>query len=418
MVICTKNMTKRIRGIGEKMFDVEANMNDLMILLADKYKKYTMNDHSSISVEKAQQLMDSILYCINGYLNSIDKNSNMLTTKEYNNAITLYERGLEFEKRNLSCAKKLLNKIKLNSLKIDNLSYNDTIFSGLDLFFNKYDILYAAHETPGSIDYQLAIEINEVSGIEYILKYMNQLYIENSFCNNFISSEITALLRGYNTDYKDLLLNIFEIVLQNAIGLELLNENILLLSIDDNQRQRLSNILEPLNVVELQERILIAVNNILEMLDINDNKEKTYIRKASIKLSYNIKHALCINRLENIFVTSNHSTVDGRVSFIDGAMMDAKMLRALIDELRECKQISEKIEIIKKSVHSIRDLLDILDTCIWESEYQEVFKLLSDMEREYINDGIIIEVATGIDNTDLKDWQKAFLKYECNKLIP
>lgn len=66
---------------------------------------------------------------------------------------------------------------------------------------------------------------------------------------------------------------------------------------------------------------------------------------------------------------------------------------------------------IKKSIHSIRDLMDVLDTCIWENEYVEVFSLLNDIEKEYVYEQIENEISTDIDKEDLKDWQKAFLQF-------
>lgn len=403
---------KKIRGIGEKMFDIEANKNDLMMILIDKYKKYTVNDHSSIPVEKVQQLMSSILYCINGYLKSID--NVIVAADEYNNAIILYERGLELEKRNLSSAKKLFKNIKLNMQDIDNIYYQDTLAEGLELFFKNYDILYAAHETPGSIDYQIALDIKDLSGIEYILEYLNRLYVENSFCSNFPSNEIENLLRGYSYDYKDIPLNIFEIVIRNMIGLAIIDENIIQLSINDSQRLELYETLSPLDIEQIQEKMIIAINEIVKFFEIDDKRQKSYMIKVAIELSHEIKHALSIKRLENVFVKANHSVIEGQESFIDGEMLELNTLRQLIDELRNCRYISDKIEMIKESVYSIRDLEDILDTCIWGDEYEKVFELLSDVEKKYIYEQIHMEVMTGIDEEDLKDWQKAFLSYGYN----
>lgn len=400
---------KKIRGIGEKMFDIEANKNDLMMILIDKYKKYTVNDHSSIPVEKAQQLMSSILYCINGYLKSLDKA--IVSTDEYNNAVILYERGLELEKRNLSSAKKLFENIKLNMQDIDNIYYQDTLSEGLESFFRNYDVLYAAHETPGSIDYQLALNIEDYTGIEYILEYLNRLYAENNFCSCFPANEIESLLRGYNADYKNIPLNIFEIVIRNVIGLEIISENIMQLSINDSQRSELYEALSMLEIDQIQEKMIVALNEILKFFEIDDKKQKSYMIRVAIELSHEIKHALSIKRLENIFVKSNHSIIQGQDSFIDGEMMELSSFRKLIEELKDCRHISDKIIMIKESVHSIRDLTDILDTCIWENEYDKVFELLSDAEKKYIYEQIHMEVMTGIDEKDLKSWQKAFLNF-------
>lgn len=274
--------------------------NELMMILVDKYKKYTVNDHSSITVQKAQQLMNSILYCINGYLKSLDKG--LISASEHYNAFVLYERGLEFEKTNLSNAQKLLINMKNNILKIDNIYYQDTLLRGIDLFFRNYDILYAAHETPGSIDYPLALPIYDLEGVEYILEYLKRLYIENNFCACFTSDNIEYLLRKFNDDYKDIPFNIFEVVVRNAIGLEILGIDIMQLSINTYERACLYKILKPLSIELIQEKMILAINEILKFNKIEDNKQKEYIKKVVIELSYEIKHALSIKKLENTFI--------------------------------------------------------------------------------------------------------------------
>lgn len=383
--------------------------NELMMILVDKYKKYTINDHSSITVEKAQQLMNSILYCINGYLKSLDKG--LVSAREHYNALILYEKGLEFEKTNLSNAQKLLAYVKNNILNIDNVYYQDTILSGIDLFFRNYDILYAAHETPGSIDYPLALPIYDLEGAEYILEYLNRLYIETNFCASYAEDDIENLLRGYNDDYKEIPLNIFEIVVRNAVGLEILGKDVMQLSMNDYERESLYEILKPLSIEQIQDKMILAINEILIFQKIADNKQKAYITKVVKEFSHEIKQALSIKKLENIFITANHPKVQGKPSFIDGDMMELNAFRKFIEELKNCRYISDKIAMIKKSIHSIRDLMDVLDTCIWENEYVEVFSLLNDIEKEYVYEQIENEISTDIDKEDLKNWQKAFLQF-------
>jgi len=394
------------------IFDIDANINDLMIMLTDKYRKYTSNDHSSIPIEKVQQLMDSILYCINGYLNSVNVDSNSITTSDYRSANALYEKGLELEKENFARAKELLINIKKTSLKIDNMSYQDTIFGGLDIFFKKYDILYAAHETPADIDYQLCFEVIDFTGVEYILKYLEQLYVENIFCNKFDEKDIKALLKGYSQDYRVILINIFEIVLQNIIGLELIGNDILRLNIYAEDRLILQEMLEDLNLFELQDKLLLALDSILDKLDIKDYNQVEYAKKATVKISYDIKHCISIKKIDKIFITSDYKKDEAASTYKDGVQMSSDELRKFISEMQECRFTSDKIDMIKSSVHSLRDLIDILDTCIWDDEYIEVFKLLSQVELDILCQIVVSDMAIGYKLSELKSWQREFLKFE------
>ncbi|WP_242631675.1 DUF6179 domain-containing protein [Sedimentibacter sp. zth1] len=395
-------------------FDANANMNELALLLQQRAKKYTVNDSSSISIEKAQQLMSSILYCINGYLNSIETNTNVVvTTTEADYVFKLFNEGLKFEKANFEYAKNLYKDIQHNALKTDNMSYQDTVFDGLAEFFNKYDVQYAAHETPGSIDYQLFLPVEELTGIEYIVNYLETLRIEDLFCKKFDASNIKALLKGYNSDYTIMLLNIYEIVLLNSIGLAMLRKNVLLLSIDIKEKNKLFFMLKDLSIFQIEEKVLNSLNNIFKQLDINDAKQKKYMKSSAIKLSKYIKNSIGLN-INEIFVTCDYRKDIEKDEYVDGQAMNNKKLRKLISEMQECRYTSDKLAIIKTSIHSLADLVEILDSCIWDDEYEQVYKMLGDIEINLLVSQITDKINMGENIKELKDWELQLLHFVNN----
>lgn len=392
-------------------FDVNSNMNDLALLLEQKIKKYTVNDSSSVTVEKAQQIMNSILYCINGYLNSLEDEKISLIDNKYNGAEMLYNKGFNLEKQRFETAKILHNNIINEALYIDNMSYRDTIYKGLGLFFKKYDIYYSAHETPADIDYQLCIHIDNLSGVEYILQYLQQFIIENNFCKNFSIDDITALLKGYDNDYRILLLNVFEIVLTNLLGLSIIGGDIYQLSIDKVQKIQLYNILSELSIFDLQEKLSVALNDIINKLHITDEYAIIYLKKSTKQISFNIKRYYVSQCEQSMFVTCDYTKDIKNDEFNDGKMLDSKKLRELIEEIKSCRYSSDKIAMIKQNVHSLSDFVDIVDNCIWDDEYHLAFKLLDDIEIEILINQISDEVNMGTDIDDLKEWQCELLKY-------
>jgi hypothetical protein len=60
--------------------------------------------------------------------------------------------------------------------------------------------------------------------------------------------------------------------------------------------------------------------------------------------------------------------------------MDDEALRRLIDEIQDCRYLSDKIAIIKGQIHSVRDLIEVLNVCLWGNEYTELFCSFSDLE--------------------------------------
>ena len=61
--------------------------------------------------------------------------------------------------------------------------------------------------------------------------------------------------------------------------------------------------------------------------------------------------------------------------------MKDELFRSVADEIRECRYISDKIAIIQRELHSITDLVDILEGyCIFDGEFTELYHSLGDME--------------------------------------
>ena len=85
-------------------------------------------------------------------------------------------------------AKDLLQSVQNNCLVTDVLAYNDTLHGGLSLFFQSYDIDYGTHETQGSIDYPLSNDKMNLTGVDYMLSYLQKLQLENEISQFLLCS--------------------------------------------------------------------------------------------------------------------------------------------------------------------------------------------------------------------------------------
>jgi len=134
----------------------------------------------------------------------------------------------------LQVAKLIYHMVQKNKIDTPNHSYNSTLSeNGIGIFFKSYNLDYGAHDIPASIDYQLCNPVNDLAGVEFIQKYLENLYLENRFCLNFAAESIHHLLYGYDKGYADLLINIFEQVLTAALGCYLADRDIRELSISE-----------------------------------------------------------------------------------------------------------------------------------------------------------------------------------------
>lgn len=77
------------------------------------------------------------------------------------------------------------------------------------------------------------------------------------------------------------------------------------------------------------------------------------------------------------------------MQFTDNDTMDDELLRELIFKINDCNVISDKIALAKREVHSLRDMVEVLNICFWSDEINALFDELSSTEIslliEYIN---------------------------------
>ncbi|MGE5330001.1 MAG: DUF6179 domain-containing protein [Deltaproteobacteria bacterium] len=379
-------------------------------LLGDRTERFTMGDSTSVPVETAQELLKSICFSIGIYLKSSDKNISLL--KNENMDILLKLSWIKIEAK-IEAGKELLIKAKANALPIENVSFNDTL-QEIDIFFKKYDYRFFAHDIPCSIDYQLCHAVpDELQGIEYINEYLRQLVIENEFCRRFDTERIKVLLERYCLDYKELLINIYEPIVTNAIGLALLDADIALLDITDSDRSRLLCLFHTWSKKEAVEVLSQASEKLCCCLQITNAAEKEYLKSTAVNLYARIEALLPTNQLEGIFLSLSYpeETEVSDFQFVDGEMMSDEELRALIYEISSCRYISDKIAMFKQKVHSLGDCIEILNTCFWDDDCIELYKTLDKAELAVIFNFAAQKQKEASDWHSESGWEQQLIKY-------
>ncbi|MBZ2174634.1 DUF6179 domain-containing protein [Schnuerera sp. xch1] len=363
-------------------YDIEKIQMECMRLLSCKSKRYNFGQSSSIRVETAKSIMKSNLYTIGLYLKSLQDADYAVKELKNIGIFELYERGRKLVSTKLHTAKHIYKLVQKNRIATMNYTYNATLGeNGIEIFFKSYDPDYEAHEFPASIDYQLCNPVTDLVGVEFIQKYLENLYLENKFCKNFAAEDIHHLLYGYNKGYKDLLINIFEHVLLGALGCSLVNCNIIKLNITEKDIRYLSDKLLKYDDNEIALKVYKAIKRILKELNIINPSLRDYIKKSLPKIISNIINGVRTDNLGKVFARSINQELKPKIYFLSDIKMDDKDYRKLIDELLVCRYSSDKLALIKEKVKSFGDLEDVLfDAQLTTEEIISVFKNLEDIE--------------------------------------
>jgi len=386
----------------------------LWILLGNRTERFTMGDSSSIPIETAQELLKSICFSIGMYLKSNDDSISLLKKENMEALLKLGWAKIETE---IETGQELLRKAKANVLPIENISYNDTL-QEISAFFKKYDYKFFAHEMPCDIDYQLCQAVpEELQGIEYINEYLRRFVIENELCRRFNTEKIKVLLKRYCLDYKGLLINIYEPIVTNAVGLVLLDGDIASLDITDSDRIQMIYLFRKWTKEEAVEALRQASEKLCCCMQIMDPAEKEYLKAATANLYARIETVLLTNQLDGIFLSLSQSEEMGAsgVQFVDGEMMDNEKLRMFIDEMSNCRYLSDKIAMLKQQVHSLCDCVEILNTCFWDDEFIELYDALDKMELAVLLNFIYEKQDESPDWCSESGWEQQLIKYISEK---
>lgn len=358
--------------------DIQKIQIGLYALLGQRVERYTMRDSSSVPVETAEELLKSICFSIELYVQETSSPS-LLKTEDMEKLLKGAWRILEAQ---IAQGKEQLRRAKESAPKIKSHSYRDTL-AGLGVFFKRYDYMFFAHDIPGEIDYQLCRPVPEtLQGITYVREYLRRLILENEFCCHFDTETMILLLKSYSSDYTGLLVNIYEPVAVNAVGRVLLGKSVPELEITDADRAGLLAQFKTWTKAEAKKTLTAVAKHVCSDLKITDKEAQDYLEQTAAALYPRIETAVASNGLDGIFLSLYREPVitEPTIQYIDGDLMEDEMLQELISDISDCQTLPEKIALVKEKVHSLRDLAEVLNVCFWDEDCLSLFGQLGEAE--------------------------------------
>ena len=170
-------------------------------------------------------------------------------------------------------------------------SLADTL-RGIGVFFARYDAYLYAHQIPADIDYQLCLPVPDaLLGVVWVTDYMQRLMVENTLLTRLEPERVVRLLRRVHPSYGELLINLYEPVAANVVGLSLLGGGETLLEIDATQGERIRNQLLADGDAAALAALERAAATACERLDITDAASVRYLAATARALYPRVKAA-------------------------------------------------------------------------------------------------------------------------------
>ena len=275
----------------------------ILQLMDEIVYKYNGVDSSSIRKEIMEDISNSNIYTISIYLKSFRNPDEAIKSIKEQGLEIAYQEGRKKIDKMLNIIRLMYIKVKQNKLNIENATYNDTIIGGIQGFLKIYNPDFKAQDMKITADYPLYNNlIGKLEGVEFIKEYLSSIYLENLFCKKFSEEKIKYLLYGYSQDYKELIINIFEIVLLEVIACKLVKRDVQDLSISIAELNEIYLMLENKDKSEIENIINLVYKEICNELILDNEELQRYIKKNLSSVVEIITNAVKQKTVDKVFI--------------------------------------------------------------------------------------------------------------------
>lgn len=222
----------------------EAQWNRRLLgLLQEQLRRRTQGDSASMLVEEAGELMESIRYTLDCYLQTRRLSPAVALTAEPRALFADAQRSL----LGILAETKQLYDAALAAVRpLGSQSLLGTL-RGLGVFFARYDARLYAHHIPADMDYPLCLPVpDRPAGVWWVRAYLLRLMTENALLTRLDEARVARLLARVCTDYDQMPVNLYEPVAFNMTGLALLGGGETLLELSPAQAERIRDMLAAL----------------------------------------------------------------------------------------------------------------------------------------------------------------------------
>ena len=273
---------------------MDYEIEELVPLVKTLAQKYTCLESTSITYEKARQLMEAVLYCIH----EAEQNTEYpLTGHEKLPAGQMYETGVQCVREKATKALEMYNNILPNFYSYKNECLYDTFINGIPEFFRYYDYRFEPQNTILTLDYPILKDISQYSGIDKIYEFIKCIALEQRFLSLLPDDLVHRALSKYDSRYTLMIENICGITLMSLMC-RLLSEKPL--SAEEFEPQdyiKLQHLISAADTAVLRKQLKDSIKTMVQKNYGGDAELTEYLSGAAGDISVRLKNAADNNNL-------------------------------------------------------------------------------------------------------------------------
>lgn len=276
---------------------MDYEMEELVPIVGKLAEKYTSHESTSITYEKAEQLMGAVLYCIHELWES---SGNAPSLNKKLSAQRAYEMGAAYVREKTGKALDLYNRILPEFCHYENKCLYDTFVKGIPEFFKWYDIQFEPQNTILTLDYPLLKDISECTGIDKIFEFIKSIGLEQKFLKLFPAGYVINILSKDNRNWQESMDNICEIVFTHVIGHIMLGKSLTVIELKETDYFYMQEMFEQIALEDIKKHLEVTLEIYIKNYYENDRELLNYLSGAISGIVVRLKNAADNKVLGNI----------------------------------------------------------------------------------------------------------------------
>ena len=276
---------------------MDYEMEELVPIVGKLAEKYTSHESTSITYEKAEQLMGAVLYCIHELWES---SGNAPSLNKKLSAQRAYEMGAAYVREKTGKALDLYNRILPEFCHYENKCLYDTFVKGIPEFFKWYDIQFEPQNTILTLDYPLLKDISEYTGIDKIFEFIKAIGLEQKFLKLFPAGYVINILSKDNRNWQESMDNICEIVFIHVIGHIMLGKSLTVIELKETDYFYMQEMFEQIALEDIKKHLEVTLEIYIKNYYENDRELLNYLSGAISGIVVRLKNAADNKVLGNI----------------------------------------------------------------------------------------------------------------------
>jgi hypothetical protein len=253
-------------------------MQELIPIVAELTDRYTSKESTSVTYEKANQLMEAVLFCIRENEDFCWNNHGEQTSlmrSETMSAKEAYELGRQKVQEKVGMVRELYNHTVTFFCAYGNRNYEETFLGGIPGFLKLYDVRFAPQNAIITMDYPILESIEQLLGVDAIYAYVTGINLEQIFLQKLPKEYVMAALERYHGDYRNLFCNICNIVLHDLLKSMIAGKNASSAVYTQEEAQNLKDWIADNEKDELREKLMRLLKVLIDRQ--YDGNEPLYV---------------------------------------------------------------------------------------------------------------------------------------------